>query len=408
MNVDMMRAIDRWCGIPLTFIATGAVKFFSLFVPSGKNKPRNILFLELSEMGSAILADPAMRKAKEALEAELFFCIFYRNRDSLYLLNTVREKNVFLIREDNFAHLLADTVKFLFWARQKKIDTVVDLELFSRFTALLTGLSGARMRAGFSAFYNEGLYRGDMLTHRVAYNPHIHIAKNFIALVNALIKDDDEVPFSKTVVEDAEVVLPKVRPGGDQQEKIRKKIRDAYPGFDEKKQHIILFNANASDLLPQRRWPLRKFSEVIRMALDYDESAVAFLTGSPKERDEMEGLVRMVNSKRCVNFTGKAEFTELPVLYSLSTFMVTNDSGPAHFSSITDLATFVLYGPETPKLYGSLGNSTPIYAGLACSPCVTATNHRKTPCRDNVCLQAISEKTVFDKIKPLLRGKGER
>jgi hypothetical protein len=62
-----------------------------------------------------------------------------------------------------------------------------DLELFSRYTALMTGFSGGSRRIGFYRFHQEGLYRGEMLTHRVAYNPHIHIAKNFIALVDALL-----------------------------------------------------------------------------------------------------------------------------------------------------------------------------------------------------------------------------
>jgi ADP-heptose:LPS heptosyltransferase len=48
--------------------------------------------------------------------------------------------------------------------------------------------------------------------------------------------------------------------------------------------------------------------------------------------------------------------------------MVTNDSGPGHFSAVTPLRTVVLFGPETPALYGSVGNSIAITANLACSP----------------------------------------
>ena len=102
---------------------------------------------------------------------------------------------------------------------------------------------------------------------------------------------------------------------------------------------------------------------------------------------------------------GAVKLEQLPILYSIATLMVTNDSGPGHFSSITPLPTFVLFGPETPALYGSLGNSTPIFAGLACSPCVSAANHRKTPCIDNKCLQAISVKEVFETIWPVLSEK---
>ena len=67
---------------------------------------------------------------------------------------------------------------------------------------------------------------------------------------------------------------------------------------------------------------------------------------------------------------------------------------------------FVFFGPETPKLYLPLGNATPIYSGLACSPCVSAANHRKTVCRDNICLQVITSAEVFDLLRPLLdRGR---
>jgi ADP-heptose:LPS heptosyltransferase len=86
--------------------------------------------------------------------------------------------------------------------------------------------------------------------------------------------------------------------------------------------------------------------------------------------------------------------------------MLSNDSGPPHFASVTDMPVYVFFGPETPKLYLPLGNATPIYAGLSCSPCVSASNHRKTVCTDNVCLKVISADYVLDLLTPLLDGGG--
>jgi ADP-heptose:LPS heptosyltransferase len=82
--------------------------------------------------------------------------------------------------------------------------------------------------------------------------------------------------------------------------------------------------------------------------------------------------------------------------------MVTNDSGPAHFAAASGLPTIVLFGPETPDLYRPLGNSTAIYAGLACSPCVSASNHRKSACDNNVCMSAISVDEVFRAVDAVL------
>lgn len=399
MKVDTMRDIDYYAGVPLCFLATIVMKVKELIFGRKSSAPKKVLLIELSEMGSAILVDPAMEKIKNTLKAELFFVIFKKNKPSLDLLGTVPQENIFTIREDSLLNLAIDTLRFLIWTRSRKIDSVIDLELFSRFTALLTGFSGAANKVGFHAFHNEGLYRGDFLTHKVAYNPHIHISKTFIALVNALMAKDKEVPFSKTVIDDSEVRLKKVSFSDDEKDEVREIVSKNYPSYNIKKDRIVLINPNASELLPHRRWPMKNYAELIKEILKLDKQFLVLITGSPEERKEAAGLIESTGSERCINFAGEVKFLQLPILYSISEFMVSNDSGPGHFSSITDMPAYVLFGPETPKLYGSLGNSTPIYAGLACSPCVSASNHRKTACKDNVCMEAISIDMVLDAVK---------
>jgi ADP-heptose:LPS heptosyltransferase len=177
-----------------------------------------------------------------------------------------------------------------------------------------------------------------------------------------------------------------------------------YPGYDRNRQRIVLINPNASELLPQRRWMPERYVELIKRILAAAPDVVVLITGAPSENEEAGEKCQLIDNQRCINFAGAVTLGQLPMLYSIATLMVTNDSGPGHFSSITPLPTFVLFGPETPALYGSLGNSTPIFAGLACSPCVSAANHRKTPCTDNKCLQAITVEQVFREIQPLLEG----
>ena len=405
MNIDLMRKVDYFAGVPLCALATPFVKLASLFSSQNIFTPRKVLFVELSEMGSAILVDPAMRKMQIVANTELFFVIFKGNAASLRLLNTVAVANVFTIRENNLWNLAIDSLRFLVWSRKNKIDTVIDLELFSRYSALLTGLCGADKRVGFHAFYNEGLYRGAMLTHRVAYNPTLHIAKNFIALVNAALVSKAEQPYSKTIIDDSEIKLARAPVVESVITAMRERIREEFPSYDEARHRIVLINPNASDLLPQRRWMPEYFVTVMRDLLAKSDDLLVLITGAPAEREQAENLKKQVAHERCVNFAGKQKLEELPALYQMAELLLTNDSGPGHFSSVTDLRTFVLFGPETPLLYGSLGNSTPIYAGLACSPCVSAANHRKTPCNDNVCLQVIKPETVLSQLHEALAKK---
>ena len=402
MKVDTMRWIDYYIGVPLCFLGSIGNKFVSLTSRRNKKPHQNILFIELSEMGSAILVDPAMRKLQKEINANVHFAIFRKNKPSLDLLKTVPEGNIYTIRENNMAAFIFDTLKFFFWTRKRKIDAVIDLELFSRFTALLTGFSGAQSKVGFHAYYNEGLYRGSFLTHKVAYNPHMHIAKNFIALVNALLASREEVPFSKTLITDEEITLAKVEFTAREKKIVQDIVSNCFPGFNKDEQKIILINPNASELLIQRRWPPQYYVELIKKILEACGNAIILITGDPQERQEAEQLKDQVQSDRLINFTGKVTFAQLPLLYSISEFMITNDSGPGHFAAVTGMHSFVIFGPETPALYGSLGQTTAIYAGLACSPCVSAFNHRKTACKDNVCLQVIKPEHIFATIKPSL------
>jgi ADP-heptose:LPS heptosyltransferase len=404
ISVNTMRAIDHWVGVPLCAVASpivalidGIKNIFNRDVET----PRKLLFIELSEMGSAILVDPAMRSA-QARGAELFFLIFKSNRASLTLLNTVKPENIFTIDSSSLGSLIKDTVKFLIVTRKHRIDTVIDLELFSRFTALLTGLCGARRRVGYHIFHGEGLWRGFMLTRKVHYNPHIHITKNFLSLIHAAFAKEIEVPFSKIHIADSDVrleqaiidptVLSKVL------ERIEKLAVDAGIEFTQGKHRLILVNPNASDLLPQRRWAQQRFSELIQGLNQRYPNDLILITGSPAEFEYVEKVRAVANVKNALNFAGQVSFAELPPLYTLADVMVTNDSGPGHFSAVTPLRTVVLFGPETPALYGSVGKSISITANLACSPCVSAANHRKTPCHDNVCMQAITVPQVLEKM----------
>lgn len=407
MKVDTMRFIDKYVGIPLCFIGTVIYKIFLKKINNrlfkGRNgsdmttcsllSPKKILFIELSEMGSAILVDPAMQKAKNIFNAELFFVIFKKNKPSLQLLKTVKEENIFTINADSIVNLIKDTINFLKWTRKNNIDTVIDLELFSRFSALLSGFCGATNIVAFNNFHGEGLYKGGMVTHKIMYNSHLHISKNFIAMINALVSDTKEVPYSKTKIDDKEIFLKKAEVSEDLKNKVAEKIKNIIPEYNYG-DNIILINPNASELLPQRRWSRENYKDLIKTILKHYEDVYILITGAPSEKKEAINLATDCGNK-CFSFAGEVKFSELIGLYELSKIMVTNDSGPAHFAAVTNMPTIVLFGPETPALYKSLGKTRPVYANLACSPCVSAFNHRKTPCKVNKCLEMITVNEVF-------------
>jgi ADP-heptose:LPS heptosyltransferase len=396
-----MRRIDFWVGVPLTAVISGALRLWRLVRPAPTGKPagRGLMFIELSEMGSTILADPAMKRAQALFpEAELHFLIFAKNRGSLAITNTVPPERVLTIRADNLVALAADTLAAIWKMRRLDLMAAIDLELFSRYSSLLTFFSGAPWRAGFHRFHNEGLYRGEFLTHRVAYNPHQHIAKNFLALVHALAEPDGVVPHTKQRFDDADIRLAPHVPDQGAMAEFRGRLLAAFPVLGQARRWIIV-NPNSSELMPLRRWPMEHYVELARGLLE-DPTVALLVTGVASEHAEAEALSKALGSDRVINLTGFTKLMELPLLYALSTAMVTNDSGPAHFAAPSGLKTYVLFGPETPALYGALNeNAEFLFAGLSCSPCVSAANHRKSACNDPQCMKAILPAEVLARMR---------
>jgi ADP-heptose:LPS heptosyltransferase len=162
---------------------------------------------------------------------------------------------------------------------------------------------------------------------------------------------------------------------------------------------LILFNPNASDLLPLRRWPPLRYVELARRLLARYPNVFIGFTGAPTEAAPNNQLAYEVGSDHVIPLAGKTTLRQVLVLYARSEILVTNDSGPAHFASMTPIRVVTLFGPETPALFAARSpNTTALWAGIACSPCVNAYNNRQSVCRNNLCMQAITVDDVFEEV----------
>ena len=274
------------------------------------------------------------------------------------------------------------------------IDATVDMEFFSRASAILAFLTGAARRAGLHRFTSEGPYRGDLLTHRVQYNPYLHTAAAYYLLVEALLADPAQKPLMKVPTPQIDFTPPRFRPNPVEVEKVRGTLQSVsgrrISGL------IVLLNPNASDLLPLRRWPTERFIELGRRILSEHPAATLAITGAPSEQIAAQDIARQIGPE-VISLAGHTTLRELIVLYTMADVLVTNDSGPGHFSSLTDITSIVLFGPETPAVFGPLApNANALRADIACSPCVNPFNHRFSPCNDNVCMRMITVDEVHE------------
>src|SRR5262245_43145902 len=100
MNLRVMHAVDYWVGIPLCMAVSAFEKVRSAFSSASPSPPKRLLFIELSEMGSAVLAYPAIKEAVDRLGAEnVWFMIFERNREGVSVLNLLPDDHIVTVSD---------------------------------------------------------------------------------------------------------------------------------------------------------------------------------------------------------------------------------------------------------------------------------------------------------------------
>jgi len=404
MQVDTLRFLDRYVGIPLCWVFTLARR---LAGAAGRNRslpaPHKVLIIKLSEMGSTVLAHPALAELRRRrCDVELFFLVFKQNAAILEVLELAPPSNIIAIDYQSTTRLAVSGLRAIWRLLREDIDTTIDMDFFSRLTALISFLVCRGNRVGFHRYTNEGLYRGDLLTHPVLYSPHVHTSVAFMALIRTLFEDPNDKPHYRGRIDEKDLVLPEFMPAQNDVTSVWSKL-EAAGISDNAAQTIILINPNSSDIFPLRKWPLDYFAELCDKLLKELPSSWLIITGVRSERADAEYIKQRLPNPRCIDFTGKTSFRELLALYSIAKILVTNDSGPAHFAALLQLPTVVLFGPETPRLYSPLGEQhTNLYAGFACSPCVSVYNGKKSPCEENRCLITIAVDEVLKETLTLL------
>lgn len=403
MDPGIIRWIDKNIGRPFCFFLTLCRKLSDIFKRRSPRykRPARILFIKLIEQGSTVLAYPAMKRAKELFgEKNLFFLVFKENRPILDILNIIPRNNIFEIDPGNGISFIYSSIKALAKIRENRIDGAVDMEFFTRGSAVLSYLSGADKRAGLHPFDCEGPYRGNLFTHRLAYNPYLSTKLFFLSLVESLIHppNTDETPMTFKVPE-AEGHLPVISPSEEEKSSLIQKIENikgsALSG------PVIILNANIGDLLPIRKWPSENFVKLGNMLLKEYPDATLILSGSSKEKKETEKIASGI--KKSVSMAGRTSLRELITLYHVADILITNDSGPGQFSALTPVKSVILFGPETPVLYGEPGAGRKIIASdLICSPCVNVYNHRQSSCKTGECLKSVTVENVFSAVREKL------
>jgi ADP-heptose:LPS heptosyltransferase len=325
--------------------------------------------------------------------------MFAKNREVLDLLDVMPREHVITLNDKSLGKFVPDILCALRTMRRLKFDVVIDCELFTRVSSIFAYLSGAPIRVGFHPHTQEGLYRGSYFNRPVMYNPYRHLSQQFLTMVSAI--ESSGTPIAKAAA--AELSAPPLLQFAEGElQQVGDKLHADFPVLVGKK--LVLVYPDGG-ILPIRAWPPEYYKQLCATLLQ--EGYAVALIGLPDAKPLAQEIVAHCAHAHCIDLTGYTKSVRhLLAIFNHASLLITNDGGPGQFSALTRLPTLVFFGPETPALYSPLApNIHCLYTALSCSPCLTAYNHRNSPCDgNNQCLKQITAEQVLDKARELLRA----
>ncbi|MDI6752059.1 MAG: glycosyltransferase family 9 protein [bacterium] len=408
-KIEIVRNIDKYLGTIICWLLSRcyaierAIKRKKAFLP-----PQKILLLKPAEMGTSVLAYPAIKELKEMFKGvELYFLTFNENVEIIQLLEIIPKENILPIRIDSALNFIKDTLLAILKMRRLGIDATIDLEFFSRYTAILSYLIGAKQRVGLDRFNAEGLYRGNLLTHKVNYNHYLHVGQTFLALIYGLKYPAGKITMAEKLLIDKES-LPKLTSTKEERMNIWNKLKNLNPELAKKMPEevkIVLFPPKTGEWLSFKEWPIEYFAKLGKQLLSEDEKVYIVIVGTASASPSAKELISLIGKEKCLDLTGKTTLKELIDLYNISSVLVTVDSGTAHFAALTNIKTISIFGPETPQVFGPLSeHCICLVPEISCHPCFSIFNGRTINCEDEQEIKSCVMDTTPEKVYKVVKG----
>ena len=383
MKIPTMRRIDLLAGVPLSWMLNTLYAAANALgvgrhrrAAAVRAEPRRILVLKFLGLGSLVLAGPLLRALRERHPGcSIELATFDENRDSRAFLPLLDAVHV--VRRSSLLLFALDSIRLVLLCWTSRLDVLLDLEIYSKYSTLLTALCGAPVRIGF--FEVTTRFRRGIYSDLVFFNKLRHVTGVYATLGACLGAGPARCePITPTLPDSAEA--------------------EAGAFLEASDGPVLAVNVNASDLCLERRWPPERFAGVVTALLEQYPSLRAVYVGAPSERTftlAAAGLVPGHLSARVSVAAGRLSLLGFAALLRRSIVLLSNDSGPVHIAWALQVPTVSLWGPGTPAFYGPNGGIHDVlWAGVPCSPCLYFTD--RPPCGGvNVCMTELSEAAVL-------------
>ena len=297
----------------------------------------NILIIKLGALGDVVMSTPLV----EAIVAA-------HPKDKVFLLTSPPFEAIY----SNFENLhiqafprrgLRNMFAAVRWIRSLRCTRIYDLQGSDR-SAVLCALAGSAQRVGNRTHYPY--------THHPENRWHgqTHIFDRLVlVLASAAVSDVSDLAY-----------LPATNTE-------RAKVSDWLSANNVVEQNFAILHAGASPSRPEKCWPhFQTLAKRLR-----DQHICPVWIGANDDQRINERLARTAGGCDATNCFSVVELAELG---RRARFAVTNDSGPMHVLSASQIPVFGIFGPSDWRRNHALGQADNVIAGVQCIPAYRGAN----------------------------------
>jgi len=344
---------------------------------------RNILLIQLGDIGDVVLSFPCIRALKETFQ-QANVVVAVRDKAKELIEDCPWATGVIAIDKNrrSFIQEIIYQKEFFLKLRKYHFDLVLDLGTGTR-GAILAMLSGARQRVGF--YTQDGkVWRNRLFTH--LYSPETkpgdYVADRYLSLLVAHnIKTDNcepeiDVPLEKQ--QSADAIFTKV------------KIPFGRP----------VIAVQPFSLWQYKEWGQDKYIQLInRLISEYNVSVI--ITGSLDERKRAAEIIKQCR-RNTYNLAGETSLGTLAAVLKACSLFIGADSAGIHIAAAVGIPTVSLFGPSSSADWAPRGKQhAVVHKDLECVPC------NQKGCQGSGISRCLEELTV-DKVFLAVRSQMEK
>ena len=344
---------------------------------------RNILLIQLGDIGDVILSFPCIRALRENFPQANIIVAVKENASEL-IEDCPLATGVVSINKDKrrWAQEIVYQKEFFSRLRKFHFDVAIDMRTGTR-GAILAFLSGARQRIGFYATDGK-LWRNMAFSHLALpeERPGQHMAEYYLnLLVNYNLKTEN--------------IWPELHVSTEKQKKTA-----ALFSKENISSGLPVIAVQPFSLWPYKEWGTKKYIELIDW-IRSEYKLPVIVTGSSEERERAEKQIRMCGAN-AYNLAGKTSIGMFAAVLKASGLFIGGDSSGMHIASAVGTPTVSIFGPASSTAWAPRGSKHCIvHKDLPCVPC------DRKGCQGSGISRCLEELTV-DEVKSVVKCQIEK